>query len=148
MDVSAKMLDVLAQNYSDKKQQIIIVQDSYLDAELGKAAYDYIVTVMSFHHLLYENKLALYKKIRETLKPDGVFVEADYIVAGKEDEVECLEYFERVKQETGIKNSYDYHIDIPMCRETQLELYHKAGFRDIIKFYDKDDAIGYLCSKA
>ncbi|HHE39896.1 MAG TPA: class I SAM-dependent methyltransferase [Candidatus Cloacimonetes bacterium] len=146
MDISANMLEVLTQNYSEKKQQITLVQSSYLDAEFGKDTYDYVVSVMSFHHLMYDKKLALYKKIREALKPDGMFIEADYIVAGKDVEIDCLEYFMRVKHETGIENSYDYHIDIPLCKKTQLELYHAAGFREVTEFYNKDDAVGYLCS--
>lgn len=44
--------------------------------------YDLIVSSLSLHHLVTDNdKIAFYKKIYETLNPDGIFINADVILA-------------------------------------------------------------------
>ncbi len=55
--------------------------------------------------------------------------------------------YENIKKEKNIQNNWEYHIDIPVSKETQEELYRIAGFRNIKIEYDTNDTVMYVCKK-
>ncbi len=130
VDLSEEMLKKLAARYEKYRSQIKTIAYSYLSMELMPDSFDYIVTVMSFHHLMPEKKIALYKKIKNALKPGGMFVEGDYIVSPQE-EKQLLEEFLEIKKGNPMLEDGQYHIDIPFSEETQIRVLKEAGFRDI-----------------
>lgn len=130
IDLSAGMLDELARKYADRKDQIRIIQGSYVTVPLGEEQYDRAVSVMSVHHLLPDAKRRLYEKVRRSLKPGGRYVEGDYIVSQEEEARLLAEYREQAKS-TGEPADGYYHIDIPFSVETQTRLLLEAGFRSV-----------------
>ena len=106
------------------------ITDSYLSLELMPHSFDYIVSVMSFHHLMPEKKVALYIKLKKALVPTGIFVEGDYIVS-PEEEKRLLEEFKQLMKDYSMIEDGQFHIDIPFSEETQLRTLNEAGFRKV-----------------
>lgn len=83
-----------------------------------------------------EEKIRIYKKIQETLKPGGMYIESDFIV----DSMMMKQYqarYRRITQELAEqKYSGYYHIDIPFSIELQKELLLSAGFSEVSVFYE------------
>ena len=81
---------------------------------------------MTMHHWLPDDKIELYKKIRDSLKTNGKYIEGDYYV-DKEKEERLMEK----RKQLLVRKPKDvfYHIDIPLARKTQQKLYFEAGFK-------------------
>ncbi len=125
VDLSQEMLNKLISKYDKYSNQITLIRDSYTSYDFGKDTYDYVISVMTIHHLFEDEKVKLYSKIRDSLKDDGMYIEGDYVV-DEEQSKEALKEYER-KIKLVDKNGF-YHIDIPMTEEKQIMLMNKAGF--------------------
>jgi tRNA (cmo5U34)-methyltransferase len=131
VDLSEKMLAKLEEKYIDKMNQIHLIKDSYLNYKIKKNHYDYIISVMTLHHLVYEKKLKLYKSILAGLKEDAYYIEADYIVSEREEESFIEKYQEQILMLKKGEIIDDFHIDIPFSIKTQKKTLQEANFRDI-----------------
>jgi len=129
VDMSRKMLDLLAEKYKNSTISFELIQDSYETVALPSETYDYAVSVMSVHHLLPDRKLALYKKVWSALKPGGLYIEGDYVVAPATERALMAEYLEMLN--SGQLTDILCHIDIPFSIATQFALLQQAGFRDV-----------------
>lgn len=129
IDMSRKMLDLLAEKYKNSSASLELIQGSYETVALPLEAYDYAVSVMSVHHLLPDRKLALYKKVWSALKPGGLYIEGDYVVPPATERdlmTQCIEMLN-----SGQLDNTLYHIDIPFSVATQFALLQQAGFCDL-----------------
>jgi tRNA (cmo5U34)-methyltransferase len=127
VDMSLEMLNELGRKYKDHRSQLNLIQGSYTSIDLGHNKFDYVISVMTMHHLLYANKIELYKKIKKCLKKDAVYIEGDFIVSPSEEKECLLEYEKEIKLLDDTTNGL-YHIDIPFCVDTQFRLLKEAGF--------------------
>jgi len=127
VDLSSETLAKLSEKHAEKAGQITLVQASFLEFSIGQGRWDYIVSVMAMHHLTSEEKLHLYRSIYEGLKPGGFYIEGDYVVTKGEEEELFKRYAEFRRMHPEVANGA-YHIDIPLCLETQLRLLFSAGF--------------------
>jgi len=145
IDVSKDMLDKLKGKYADHLGQITLIQSSYLTFPFDEAKFDYIVSVMSVHHLLPDAKQELYEKVRKALKNTGRYVEGDYIVSPEEEAISLSKYKEWIKSNKKIENG-SHHIDVPLSIETQRHLMTRAGFSkiEVIRQGSKD-AVYWAC---
>jgi tRNA (cmo5U34)-methyltransferase len=130
VDLSEEMLKRLVKKYEEYSSQIKTIADSYLSLELTPCSFDYIVTVMSLHHLMPSKKISLYKKLREALVPAGSFIEGDYIVSAEE-EKKLLNEFYQYKKNNPLIEDGQYHIDIPFSEKTQIKALKDAGFKEV-----------------
>jgi len=84
---------------------------------------------MTMHHLWPEEKVEVYRKILSTLKPDGVYIEGDFIA---KDDLMAEQYRRRYEVITANlpdkAKAGEYHIDIPCTLEVQKKLLQDAGF--------------------
>jgi tRNA (cmo5U34)-methyltransferase len=80
IDLSEKMLVILAINYRERAAQLKIIHDSYLTWDYSEVEFDFVILVNTMHHLLQEPKTQLYRKINRTLKPGGMYCESDFMV--------------------------------------------------------------------
>src|SRR6056297_304932 len=145
LDLSEKILIKLKEKYKNKKEQIDLIQGSYLEEDLSDNKYDYIISVMTVHHLKYKSKLMLYKKIQRALKNDGKYIEGDYVVNQKKEKQLLAEYEKKIsdlKEEEG-----SYNIDIPLSLKTQKRLFVKSDFKDFHLLYKKGEAAIYTMMK-
>ena len=77
VDISGDMLDKLRVKYATYLNQITLIQESYMSYSFGEETYDYVMSVMTAHHLLPESKRNLYRRIKKALKPGGIYIEGD-----------------------------------------------------------------------
>jgi tRNA (cmo5U34)-methyltransferase len=97
---------------------------------LGEHSYDYVVAVMTLHHLLPAKKVSLYQRIREALRQEGAYIEGDWVVSLEEEALYRSAYEEAVGE---LQTSRDgsHHIDIPLSLETEKRLLTDAGFSTV-----------------
>lgn len=89
----------LKEKYREKTIKLIC--DSYFRVPFGREIYDAAVSVESLHHFTAEEKVPLYVKLREALKPGGYFVLTDYFSLSDEEESRHRSELVRLKEEQG-----------------------------------------------
>ena len=126
IDLSKAMLQKLAEKFPNKNSELVC--GSYFDVELGFEKYDAAVSAESLHHFSAERKLPLYRKLLDSLKPDGYFILTDYFAESDALEKEYFETLAKLKQEQGIFDDEFYHFDTPLTVEHEIGILKKAGF--------------------
>lgn len=135
IDLAENMLELLKSKYKDVLNQIEIIKASYFDYDFGCNRYDYVVASATMHHWLDDQKLLLYKRIFDSLKPGGKFINDDYMVP-EEIEKEALEQYNKMKDSGVIKDGEFYHVDIPFSVKTESKILYDAGFQRIKVIYE------------
>jgi len=128
VDVSEKMLDILRGKYSEYIDNLDIICQSFLEMEFGIEKFDYIIACSTLHHLLAEDKLELYRKIKRSLKPGGVVLVRDYISLSEEEELTRREKYLNLIEVGDIDKNRIYHIDIPLTVAHEEKILKAAGF--------------------
>lgn len=130
IDISEKMIEKLKEReFGDK---VKIIQGSFFDVDFGKE-YDAVISTSALHHFLKDDKLVLYKKIYDSIKDGGIFINSDKIVKDDKEEQLFIEYYNECINEKP-------HIDTPLTVEHELEILKESGFKDITcDQVDKDD---------
>jgi tRNA (cmo5U34)-methyltransferase len=144
IDLSRNMLVLLRDKYAKRMPQIELIQGSYLDLFLGESRYDYVISVMTLHHLLPTKKFSLYQNIKRALKSGGKYIEADYVVSESKTQQFIVEY--QKKFESGRLDG-SYHLDIPMSSGTLKTLLTKAGFANFDIVWQLGEALVLEASK-
>jgi len=135
LDVAGNMLRLLEQSYPDKN--IKLHCKSYLDHDFGSCRYDAALSVMTLHHYDHEIKTALYRKIHDCIKQNGVYIECDYMLSEHEyDNAQEMEDFyfseyQHLKDEQLITNDKEYHYDTPCTVGNQIKMLEDAGFANV-----------------
>lgn len=145
-DLSLGMLEKLKQKYQTHAQQISFLVGSYTTLPLGKSTYDYVVSAMTVHHLLPAPKVELYRRIHESLKPGGSYIEGDFVVDAAEEQ-EFLEYYQEKMQTLDPQKAGLYHLDLPFTVEKQIRLLKEAGFDNVTATWHKGAAAVFRCIK-
>ena len=130
IDLAEKLLDKLRLKYADRKNQLNLVLTDYFEYDFGENVFDVALSVQTLHHFTHEEKIGLYKKIRVSLKPNGFYIESDYIAETQEFEDSCFAEYERIRAEQGITGGL-YHFDTPCTIENQISMLKEAGFRSV-----------------
>ena len=130
IDLSSEMLDSRGKIVEINRQRIRTIKGSYLTLPLGVGVYDYVMSVMSLHHLTFEAKLQLYKGIHNALRDGGTYIEGDYIVS-EEEERRMQGLYRSVQGEFSLSDPGLHHIDIPFSEKTQQRALNKAGFANL-----------------
>jgi len=126
IDLSSGMLEALRKKFPGKDLRLIC--GSYFDVPLGNACFDAAVSVESLHHFTAEEKLPLYRKVREALAPGGIFVLTDYFALSEEEEQTHRREYLRLRREQGIADGEFYHYDTPLTVEHEMLILRMAGF--------------------
>lgn len=126
IDLTASMLARLRQKYPDKA--LTLRCEDYLQCDLGREFYDAAVSFQSLHHLMPVQKSALYSRLYAALRPGGVYIEGDYMVADTVEEAHWAAEAVRLRREQGIAVGAQVHYDTPCAIETQCRLLRGAGF--------------------
>ena len=126
IDLSPGMLEALRHKFPDKS--LTLVAGSYFDVPFDAGAFDGAVSVESLHHFTQAEKVPLYRKVREALKPGGACGLTDYFAASDEEERFRRSELLRLKKEQGIEDDGLYHYDTPLTVEHEKEALLSAGF--------------------
>ena len=129
IDLTEAMLESLKAKFSDK--EITTVCGSYFDVPFGIEVYDAAVSVESLHHFSKEEKIPLYTKLRNALKPDGYFILTDYFADLDEQEVFFRQELLHIRREQNLSDDVFYHYDTPLTVEHEKEALLEAGFKQV-----------------
>mgnify|MGYP002545433528 FL=1 len=135
IDLTKEMLDKLKSNFPDKNINLIL--GSYFDVPFGEKAFDIVISFQTMHHFTHESKVSLYKKIRKALKPSGMYIECDYVAKDQTEENNLFSELNRIRKEQNIKDDEFVHFDTPCTVDNQIEMFERAGFKEIAKVWQK-----------
>lgn len=143
IDLSKGMLDKLEKNHPTLTKRLVCT--SYFNIDLSET-FDCILSMFSFHHFTYHEKLELYQKVYSLLRYNGVFIECDYVVNNAMFHEINVIYKRNFSQMSDI-----LHYDLPITCEHQVRAYKNAGFStvDICKTWSnaEDDTILFSMTK-
>ena len=146
VDMAIGMLDELKRKYPAYAKQLNIIVGSYLDIPFSQNEFDYVIAVQTMHHWQEGTKVQLYRKILKSLKPGGMYIEADYIV-DEQEEKERLDRYMEIQESGVLKEGEIYHIDIPFSVKTQKRLFKEAGFNATEIIYEKGNGAILIARK-
>ena len=129
IDLAPGMLAALRRKFPGKALKLIA--GSYFDVPLEPCAFDAALSVESLHHFTKEEKIPLYEKVRNALRPGGWLILTDYFAQSDEEERSRRAELLRLKQEQGIRDGAFYHYDTPLTVEHETEALRTAGFSSV-----------------
>ena len=126
IDLSQDMLATLREKFLDR--DLTLICGSYFDVPFGESAFDAAVSVESLHHFTQDEKIPLYTKLCQSLKPGGYFILTDYFSASDEEEQAFFGELARLKAEQGVTDETFYHFDTPLTVRHETDALRAAGF--------------------
>ena len=136
IDLTEAMLKALREKFPDKKLSLIC--GSYFDEPFGEETFDAAVSVESLHHFTKEEKIPLYRKLKDALKDGGYFILTDYFSESEEQEEFFREELLRQRKEQNLAEDVFYHYDTPLTVEHEKEALIEAGF-SLVEVMDRWD---------
>lgn len=135
IDLSGEMLALLAKKHGGRA--LTLIQGDYFRCDFGENRFDTVISFETLHHFTAEEKTALFSKLRRSLRPDGVYLECDYVA--KNQAIEDLVFAEcaRRRRRDGIPEDVFVHFDTPLTLEHEMEAMRQAGFSRV-------ELVGYL----
>lgn len=133
IDLSKAMLKKLSEKYPDKN--ITLINGDYFGTDLGHERFDAAVSFQTMHHFSHEMKIGLYKRIHDSLKSGGVYIECDYMVETQEEEDHWYAENFRIRKEMNIPDGEFYHYDTPCTVENQIKMFGTAEFTGTEKVF-------------
>ena len=135
IDLTQAMLDKLKSNFPNKNINLIL--GSYFDVPFGEKTFDVAVSFQTMHHFTHERKVSLYKKICNALKPNGMYIECDYVAKNQAEEDYLFAELNRLRKGQNINEDEFVHFDTPCTVEKQIEMFKNAGFKETKKVWQK-----------
>lgn len=129
-DISPRMLEALtASPFADRVRTVC---GDFFETDWGEG-YDAVISTSALHHFAPEDKLRLYRRVRDCLKEGGQFLNADKVVPDRRAQEETLaEYAEDPDRWP--------HMDTPLAPSSELELLEDAGFIHCsVELTDRED---------
>ena len=145
IDLTQSMLDKLRQKHPAKEMRLIC--GDYFQEPFGVSVFDCAVSFQTMHHFPKDKKLSLYKKLRESLKDGGEYIECDYMVLTQSEEDHWFSENERLRIEQGIVDDEFYHYDTPCTVDNQAELLKKAGFSSVEQVFRVENTTMLVAKK-
>lgn len=133
IDLTKAMLDKLSEKYQGKN--ITLICGDYFTADLGRECFDTAISFQTMHHFSHEKKIGLYRKIRESLKSGGLYIECDYMVETQAEEDKLSSENVRIRSELNIPEDAFYHYDTPCTMENQIKMLLASGFASAEKVF-------------
>lgn len=124
VDLSSGMLSTLRAKPWIRGRTLTLIHGSFLERDLGVRRYDAVVSVMALHHWGPTVKAGLYRRVFLALRTGGVFVNGDYVVSQRSDEVDIHDPSVHALAD----QPHQLHLDYPMSPEREVSLLRNAGF--------------------
>jgi len=131
LDVSAAMLTGLRERLAQHADRIETRQISYVEADLGEDAYDYIISSLTVHHLPRATKLSLFRRIHRALRAEGRYVELDDVATTAQQEAIGIRDYEAhiASREGAVKGEWNHNMNFTV--ETEKTVLLEAGFSQV-----------------
>ncbi len=141
MDLAPEMLEKAKSRFAGMGKSPRILVGDYVET-VFEGSYDLIISALSIHHLEDADKEHLTERIYSSLKPGGMFINADQVL-GSTTEIEKLyrsHWLESVRtlgvSDEELNQAFErmkYDRMAPLS--TQLSWLEKAGFQDVDCWY-------------
>lgn len=130
IDITENMLERLKRR--SFSNHVTTICGDFFEVEFGKN-YDAVISTSALHHFKMSEKAELYKKIYDSLKDNGQFINCDKIALTDEIEKEQL-------HELEYNIEKHRHIDTPLTVQHEIEVLKRVGFIEITSSkVDKED---------
>jgi len=129
IDLAPGMLQALHDKFPGRA--LTLICDSYFTVPFGTEKFDAAVSVESLHHFTQAEKIPLYRKLAQALKPGGYLILTDYFAPTEAEETQYRAELLRLRREQGIADSEFYHYDTPLTVAHEIEALRIAGFTDV-----------------
>ncbi len=118
-DISEDMLNALRER--PFAEQVTFIVGDFFDTDLG-SSYDAMISTSALHHFAPEDKVRLYRKVYDTLRPGGLFINSDKTAS------------DPAAQENGFRELAEDphrwpHMDTPLTIGAECTVLEQAGFR-------------------
>ncbi len=140
IDISEEMLDIARKRFKDNLNFKYILGD-YLKADF-EDSFDIIISSLSIHHLEDNDKRIIYSKVYELLNDDGIFLNADQVLAPSPENEYIYQKNWWEKIETGTLNLDEKDViidrmkhDKPATLENNIIWLKNSGFTNVDVFY-------------
>ena len=140
IDISEEMLDIARKRFKDNLNFKYILGD-YLKTDF-EDSFDIIVSSLSIHHLEDNDKRIIYSKVYELLNDDGIFLNADQVLAPSSENEYIYQKNWWEKIETGTLNQDEKDViidrmkhDKPATLENNIIWLKNSGFTNVDVFY-------------
>lgn len=145
VDLSADMLEVASQKLKGDRSRITLLNQGFMALGFPPQSFDLIVSSMALHHLTDQEKPALYTRLFQWLKPNGLFRCGDETLAVPTQAQERnLTQWESWSRQSGATNEditmwsehaekYDHYAPLA----SHFEWLKQAGFTDVDCYWRK-----------
>ena len=145
IDLTESMLVQLQRKFPDKDMKLICAD--YFETDFGEEDFDCAVSFQTMHHFAKDKKLGLYKRLYDSLKDGGAYIECDYMVLTQAEEDHWFSENDRLRREQGIVGGEFYHYDTPCTVENQIELLKNAGFDSVEQVFRMENTTMLVAKK-
>lgn len=130
IDCSEQMLDKLRVNLADYMDRVQPITADFLTADFGVERYDGALAVMALHYYTHEQKLALFRRVRLSLKHNGFFILTDRFAPVQGYEDFCRSELEE-KRKAAHQPEGNYHYFAPLTVANEAAILFRAGFSQV-----------------
>jgi tRNA (cmo5U34)-methyltransferase len=145
IDLTQAMLDRLKQKHANKNIELIC--GNYFDIDLGVNAFDTAISFQTMHHFSHDEKMGLYERVCRALRPNGLYIECDYMVTEQSVEDELYSENARLRHETHVPQGEFYHFDTPCTVANQITMFKQAGFKSADAVYRRENTTIIVAKK-
>ena len=128
-NASAMMAEAISK-YSARREQLTLIEGSCLEVLFDDDHYQYVCSTLTVHHFPPDTKLILYRKIFESLRPHGKYIELDHSVNQKWEKKGLQFYDDFVSTLPGAAQG-EWNYDVTLNPTTQKRLLQEAGYVDV-----------------
>lgn len=129
IDLAKSMLHELKKKHKDRNLSLIC--EDYFAVPFGKECFDVAVSFETLHHFEPEKKIVIFKKLYDSLRDGGCYIECDYIARTQEQEELLFAECNRRRKRDNISEDMFVHFDTPLTLEHEFSLMKQAGFEKV-----------------
>lgn len=133
VNISHSMLEKMLEQFPYYRHRINSICGSFFSVDLGIARYDCALSTYSLHYFNPFEKLVIYQRLHNSLKPGGIFIIGDYIAKTFQKEYSYRKERLRLKTENKMETSMN-NFKTPLTIKTETGLLNRVGFTKIMVF--------------
>ena len=154
IDISDEMLMKARERFEGNDNIQFILQD-FTEMETEKEEYDVVISALAIHHLSDEMKQKLFGKIYYSLRPGGIFINADQVLGASEfsERIYTSAWRTMVENHTELTPEQEssaferIKLDKMSTLQDQLKWLQDAGFNNTENFYQSYNFVVFAALK-
>ncbi|MCX6777961.1 MAG: class I SAM-dependent methyltransferase [Candidatus Micrarchaeota archaeon] len=151
--LSKKMLSKAMERLKKFGNRVTLINGNFESVELGDG-YDFVISEVAIHNSIDEEKIRLFKRVYDSLKTGGIFINGDFI-AGEDlakDQRNKQNYLDFLKtilkgEELEAWVLHAFYEDKPAALSDQFRWLEEAGFKNIERIWAKANVAVYTAQK-